>query len=505
MSEQRTVFLSVPGGFVARYLLKSDILPTLRAAGARVVALVPEEEGAAMLEGLDHHLDHEPLRNPPRAPSAEGPDWRRAARTQLWRLRRFALDCRDNGRAREKYDEYRALTAPHSRRAAELAIHVFITRGLWRSRLLRRLVLWAETQLTHYDLHADLFDRYRPDLVVAPGLGYYSYDEALLREARDRGIPTAVLIHAWDNPSTKGYRGATADLVVAWSENMRDQLVRYQDVPASRIEIGGVPQWDGYLRPGVLPDRAATFDHFGLHGDCRLLVYATPAPNRSGRGGYHSGMEMARWLAQRVDDGAFGPDVQLLVRLHPGYGKRGFPEESEFATLDARYPSTHVNRPTLAAEGILDSMTDQDRSMLGGLLKHCDILINFWSTTTLEACLLDTPVVVAHFNPPGADQPALSDWHQFAHLRALIESDAARVARTGEELVEAVHAYLADPALDRSRRARIALQECGPLDGYAGRRVGHILLSALGLERADWDDSGARTTAQAMTAVEEAR
>jgi len=479
----RTVFMSVPGGSAARYLVKSDIPATLQEGGARIVALVPTGADGALVEDfVDGELIRAPLRKPRRELRPDEAVWRRTARVQVRRLRRFALDCRSNERAREKYEQYRRMVAPHGRRSADLALNV-LTHGLWRSRALRRLLLALDKRLTRYTLHADLFERYRPDLVVAGGLGYFEYDEALLREAEDRGIRTAVLIHAWDNPSTKGYRGADADLVVAWSSNMRDQLARYQDVPPERIEVGGVPHWDAYLRPGSLPDRAAIFEHFGLDPDRRLLVYATPPPNRAVLGGgYHAGAQVARWIAARVEEGAFGSGVQLLIRLHPKYGREGFVEGPEFAEIAERYPSTSVNRPDVASEQVLDSLTDGDRLMLGGLIEHCDVLINFWSTTTLEACVLDTPVVIAHVNTPGGGGEALSDWQQFAHLRALTASGAARVADSTDELVAHVRAYLADPTLDSAQRRTVAGLECGPLDGAAGRRVGGMLLRELGLQ-----------------------
>ncbi|MEJ7786579.1 MAG: hypothetical protein WKF96_17395, partial [Solirubrobacteraceae bacterium] len=114
-------------------------------------------------------------------------------------------------------------------------------------------------------------------------------------------------------------------------------------------------------------------------------------------------------------------------------------------------------------------------------IKHCDVLINFWSTTTLEACVLDTPVVIAHLGPPGDGGQPMSDWHAFAHLRELIASDAVRVAESSGQLVRHVKGYLADPSLDRAQRRRIAVRECGPLDGHAGRRVGELLLRQLEL------------------------
>ncbi len=94
--------------------------------------------------------------------------------------------------------------------------------------------------------------------------------------------------------------------------------------------------------------------------------------------------------------------------------------------------------------------------------------------------MLDTAVVIAHLGAPGGGEP-MSKWRDFAHLRALIASDAARVAESTEELVRHVCDYLADPALDRAQRRTISELECGPLHGHAGWRLGQMLLREVGL------------------------
>jgi hypothetical protein len=108
--------------------------------------------------------------------------------------------------------------------------------------------------------------------------------------------------------------------------------------------------------------------------------------------------------------------------------------------------------------------------------------VTVFSTTTLEALLVDTPVVALSEDVAGganASRPGgLRTWDEFAHLQGLMRGGAARVVHSYEELVAEVAAYLAEPERDRAARRRVVEEECGPLDGRSGERVARLLLNA---------------------------
>ena len=69
-------------------------------------------------------------------------------------------------------------------------------------------------------IYDDLFERFKPDLVIAATPGW-RLDRYLLREATLRGIPTAASIVGWDNPSSYAIPGAVVDWATCWSEAQR--------------------------------------------------------------------------------------------------------------------------------------------------------------------------------------------------------------------------------------------------------------------------------------------
>ena len=89
-------------------------------------------------------------------------------------------------------------------------------------------------------IHADLFDRYRPGLVVTTSPGWFFPDAVVLREAAARGVTTATVVLSWDNPTSKGFRGAEPDQTIVWSDEMARQVAEHHDYPRERIVVAGV-------------------------------------------------------------------------------------------------------------------------------------------------------------------------------------------------------------------------------------------------------------------------
>ena len=454
----RTVFLVVHQGFIARLLLHTDILPTLRAAGCRVVVLAPAA-AAATLEA--EHADEQVLVEPLRTPAK-----RAGRRSQLWwwtlHLRNYAIANGHRTHAlREKAERFpqRFMAGqPVEQRIFTLLIHL-----LWRSRPLRRALLALELRRYVEEAHRDLFERHRPDLVVTTSPGYFKPDARVLREAALHGVPSASVILSWDNPTSKGYRGANPDVVIAWSERMREQMIEFQDFEPEQVVVGGVPHFDPYYRDDALPARGALFAGLGLDPARRLILFATSAPGYYGRD-----HEVAAQLARAVSGDALGSPAQLVIRVHPNFPSQGV-STAAFEAIARAHPHVVLDVPEIVPSGLACHMPGADTERLMALVRHCDVLVNLLSTTTLEAFAVDRPVILIE-----------SKGTVYEHLAPLLKSGAAPVAGSERELVEHVRRYLAHPEHQRAERAAIAAQELGPPDGRSGERIACLLLELAG-------------------------
>jgi hypothetical protein len=476
----KTAFLVVPQGFAARFLLRTDVFETLKAAGVRIVVLTPNADEPYMsAEFAGANVRIEPLR------AHAGLTRRSRLWSLLYHLRTFTLaSSHETTGFQEKYARFRS-TVGSERRFAATALHLAL-QLLWRSRLLRRLLLAAETLLYTPRLHRDLFERYRPDVLVTTSPGYFLADAVVLREARRFGVPTAAVILGWDNPTMKGYRGATPDRVVVWSERMAGQMVQFQDYPRERIFVGGVPHFDHYRREDALLPREELCRRLGLDRKRRIVLFAAGAP-----GVWRHNLLVAETLARAIGEGSLGEPAQLVVRLHPiNFRPDHRTPLDEYERLREQHDHVTLDVPEILSERLRCDMPASDAVRLGSLMKHCDVLVNIFSTTTLEAFLLDRPVVLVGSGAPLAEaadpleeeaaEPGL--WHEYTHLRPVVEAGAARTAGSMPELVALVRAYLDRPELDHDRRLGVARAECGPTDGRAGARIGRYLLGLMGAE-----------------------
>jgi hypothetical protein len=459
-------------GFAARYLLRTDIFATLKAAGLRIVILTPNPDEPYMAdEFADDQVILERL-------GVEWTDARLVLRSRLWSLlyylRKYTIAQGHRSESlQDKYAQFDAVLRARSRVLAT-AFRVAV-KGLWRSRTLRRLLLAAETRLFSPGVHAALFDRYAPALVVTTSPGWFLPDAIILREAAARAVPTATVVLSWDNPTSKGYRGAEPQETIVWSDEMARQLAEHHDYPLERTVVAGVPHFDIYVREGALPTGEELCEQLGLDPQRRLIVFATSSPEIFG-----SNAAVAEALARAVASDAFGAPCQLVVRLHPiNFRPDRRTPLDDYLRLAATYEHTRLDIPEIRSDRLLMDMAALDGRRLGALIKHCDVLVNVFSTTTLEAFLVDRPVVLisSELDSDPATGGRQKEFHDYEHMSSVVGERAARIARSLPELVEHVRAYLADPSLDRDGRRRVAERELGPSDGSAGRRIGEALLA----------------------------
>ncbi len=101
-------------------------------------------------------------------------------------------------------------------------------------------------------LYADILARHRPDLVFIPTV-YTVTDLRLLKEARRRRISTVGMIKSWDNLTSKDGLLIPPDHLIVHNEIVRDEAVTMHRFPGHKIFVSGVPQFDDYADPSIIP------------------------------------------------------------------------------------------------------------------------------------------------------------------------------------------------------------------------------------------------------------
>jgi hypothetical protein len=329
------------------------------------------------------------------------------------------------------------------------------------------------------DLYGELFDQYQPELVVASTPGW-RWDRYLLRQAAARGIPTASVIVGWDNPSSYGPPGADVDWITCWSEVQKQELVAGCDWPPERVNIAGIPAYDGYFTGRWQLSKSDYFKRHQLDPQRALISYAssfiTFSPN----------LQNIEALAELIRTDALAKPAQLLIRLHPNHfadAPRFIGEREAIRALAARYDHVHVVEPQPLG-GSLGYYSGEDMDEKASMMAHSDVFVTVYSTMVVEASIHNAPVVAACIDAPEGwphnltlPLSRIGDWPTHDRFR---QSGAGRVALTAEELKSALNYYLEHPEAQLAERQAFIARECTYTDASAGRRTGEYLLSRMG-------------------------
>ncbi len=313
-------------------------------------------------------------------------------------------------------------------------------------------------------------ERCRPDLLwstVCVSPWEYPY----ILAAREMGVPVVTSILSFDNLTSRG-RLPHFDHYLVWNERMREQLRRfYPYVGEHRVTVTGTPQFDFHRRAEFRWTRERTLQRLGIPRGARYLLYSTShevlAPDEPA---------LVKEVAARLRTRKTLEDHWLVVRLHPlDDGRRwtGLADESSRIRISPAWDDAPD-----ATGWTLSSAEDQAR--LTSTIFHADVCVNVASTMSLDAAILDRPVVNIDFSME-RDSPRGLLYAEYGadHYRPLVESGGVRLAHGWDELVLLLERAVVDPALDGSERQAMVRRECGVVDGASASRVADALLGLL--------------------------
>jgi hypothetical protein len=167
-----------------------------------------------------------------------------------------------------------------------------------------------------------------------------------------------------------------ASRVAAFGTGIADWYQR-NGVAAERIQVVGFPDLDSRPAPLSPKRRRSICRILGLRPDKPIVVYATSVTRYGGRRAYseETADEIHRATQEILQELAGGPNLQVVIKLHPGSTARELAFYKRLA------------RPFLNA--VVCQMPD-----ISWLLQLCDILITYQSSTGIEALAYDKNVII---------------------------------------------------------------------------------------------------------------
>ncbi len=353
------------------------------------------------------------------------------------------------------------------------------------SKSLRKLIIYFESLLFSPSFHKELFQKYSPDLVLVTALCGFKHNELFAREAKKYGVPVCCVVLSWDNTSGMGMPGYIPDYVIAWTENMKRELIELNDIDQKKIFVGGVAHFDSYYKKNTTLTKDQLFRQLGLDTNKRTIFYATKSPKR-----FPWGPELLADLAKAIRDGHIYSDTQILVRIHPLHyrstnAKIIFQDIlDEYDKVAAEYHSVILNKPLTVSQKMDFDLSDSESKLVSSILKHSDLMLNMFSTMVIEAAIFDLPAVNICIRERckvdfgKSHQDIMVDYYQ-SHNQRVIQTGGVKTVFTMEELYSTVNEYLDSPTSNETGRKKIVINEAGPFPGNAGEMIGQHILSLL--------------------------
>ncbi|MFA6410504.1 MAG: hypothetical protein WCW26_02940, partial [Candidatus Buchananbacteria bacterium] len=450
-----TVFITIPMGLIYRNIIKTGITKQLKDAGFKVVILSPAYKDQIFIDEMTKEgLIVEPL-------FAYLPKGLEMAIVNFSNNLVFTETTKVKLAVERDNKNYGAWLS-------KILIYKLFGQSLWLKNLLEKI----DNKYFVKNLYQDLFQKYKPDLVFSTHLIYHD-DIELIKEAKKAGIKTVGMVMSWDNLTSKGAVHVKTDKLIVWNEIMKKEAVELAGFKPEDVVMTGIPQFDFYFQPDKIVSREEFFAKNNLDPNKKLIVYGAgtnkTTPNEP---------SVLKILNDYISQGKIAYPVELMLRLHPKAFLR-----KEYDWLK-NLKNIKSESPGRSLESFMDVWfpTDEDIWHMVNLIYHCDLVINTFSTFTIDAFGFGKPVINICFDGEKTDIPygkSVRRYFDYTHYLHIIKGNGVKVAHNSEELLLAINAYLNDPKLDFLGRENTLKQQAYIYDNQSAQRVINYLLLQL--------------------------
>lgn len=433
------------GSSAVRNIVRGGVLEALVAKGFRCVVFgLPEGERATVTEIFGDNVVFETLETPPL----------RGLSKLIQRLRTYVW------RNQIPYSKLLAhfgktLTMRHSFQSVVGRMLAGVSFGMWE-KLAESAAKWPQGEA--------LLRKYQPSAVVVSNP--MAADGVPIDYCRKNGVYTACMLESWDNLTVRGaFYSSPHDLLV-WNDLIRRQATRFHQYPPERVHTVGIPSFDIYTHPELLPNEAEWRKSVGLPESGQVIVYSTSAQIIYGREDV-----IIDSILHARQTGKLPADVNLLIRPHPADDFAAYDQYKGQAGVAIQYPYAAVG-----SDG--NDATMGKPLMLAATMRYAAVVINVFSTMCLDAMANGAPVIVIGFDAvPVPQERSVRNYTELQHIKELLEFNAVSLANSNDELLFFINQYLNDRSFNLENRQKCVVAETFGLDGKAAARVADLLAS----------------------------
>tara|TARA_Y100001970_G_scaffold293953_1_gene445017 strand:- start:2938 stop:4329 length:1392 start_codon:yes stop_codon:yes gene_type:complete len=331
--------------------------------------------------------------------------------------------------------------------------------------LLRNLDFYFLQKYVSKFNYGDLIDKLQPSEIFSPDI-YNSTERALCIEFRNKDINITGAILSWDNLTYKGHIFSIYDKILVWNQSMKNDVINHMpEYDPENIKITGSAQFDFH----IMKNNKKGSKNISV-GKKNLLF------SSSGVEWYMPDEPMiVEQIYKAGQDNKINYDLNITVRMHP------IDMSDRFDYLKEKYPEITIQRPWKKQKLNYWWFTpsQKDVELYTETLLNSDLNINYASTTTLDAAILNVPTINFNYhldsnNPINKNILYLHDGH---HYKRLIKCNGVKVATNFTEMIKYINEYLDDPDCDYSGRMKMVKELCGKVDGNSYKRITEAIIN----------------------------
>ena len=344
-----------------------------------------------------------------------------------------------------------------------------------------RLIFSKLIESRYPKYYENFFEKYKIDLVVCTSLGTFANDDFLMRTAKNKNIKTLGTMLSWDNSTTRGYSGLKPNYVLAWTDNMKNEIKKLSDIDENKIYVTGSAQFDHYFL-NLEVSKEDFYNKFQLDKEKKTLFFATRGPNT-----YASNAEIIKEICSLIRKREI-LNSQLIVRIHPlHYSKNKFVKYKKlfktYSDLEYEFKDIlRINYPIIENDDPNFFFKKENSLDLHSLIKYSDVIINVFSTVNIEGAIFDKPLInisyqknANFYNENMKSRYNINIDFKQDHNQRILSTGGIVNCWNDKELNQAINDAIKYPKKLSEKREKIIINEVGPNKGNAAKTISSLI------------------------------
>ena len=285
------------------------------------------------------------------------------------------------------------------------------------------------------------------------------------------GLETTTIITNWDHPTTRGYESIEANQYLVWGKSMKEEMIKYQDINSSKLDISGSIIFDMYSDPTFILPVEQMNSSYSRNIPKQYVLFLTHSPY------YPYNFELIKYIRKQIQN-----DITLVIRLHPLYLDNFAKNELEkHKKYDVANQNVIYFYPNSASNSLSADMCYKEIQLSASLVGNAKVIINCMSTMLLDGLINNKPVINIAFDWGKGSLIAnpLSIAEYRIHLSRVINAPGTYLVRTRAELSDLIY-ELVNQRLELKGSSiidEIILNECGVIDGSASINIAKNIIN----------------------------